>query len=71
VLDQQAFGPFFRPMCAEWLTSFHVVKGWSWYQHYRGHGNNLFASSKSSYFGFDALSFAARYSPPPRPPVSR
>ena len=62
LLDKPAFGPFFRPMYEEWLTSFHVLKGWKWYQHCRGKGSNLHASSRTSYFGFDALSFAARCS---------
>ena len=60
LMDQEAYGPFFRPVYDDWLTSFHVIKGWQWYQHYRSHGRNPYASSLKSYFGFDPLSFAAR-----------
>ena len=60
LLHLSAFGPFFRPTYKELLTSFHVLKGWKWYQQCRGRGNNPYASSQKSYFGFDPLSFAAR-----------
>jgi hypothetical protein len=61
ITSMKVEGLFFRPVFQDWLTSFHVSDGWRWYRHCRGRGNNQYASSPKTYFGFDILAFAARY----------
>ena len=61
LLILKATGSFFRPVFHHWLTSISNLEEWHWYVHCRGRGNNQFASSKTTYFGFDILAFAARY----------
>ena len=42
------------------LTSFSAVEGWNYYIQMRYRDINVESSSKRSYFGLNALSFAAR-----------
>ena len=53
-------GLFFHPMNRRCLTSFSVTKGWNYYANVRYRDINVESSSKRSYFGLNALSFAAR-----------
>ena len=62
--DIKAVGLFFRPKFAEQLTTQWLDELWKWY--WTGGGViNMNASSATSYFGIDILSFAARYDPCP------
>ncbi len=53
-------GLFFHPMNRRCLTSFSVTKGWNYYANVRYRDINVESSSKRSYFGLNALYFAAR-----------
>ncbi len=54
-------GLFFRPMHEDSLSTYSFKKAWSRYLTVRLRDANHEASSRTSYFGTDLLSFAVRY----------